>query len=159
MSCVIGIDSGGTHIVGQAIRVDGQVIGKYDISGTGNIVVDYDGTMRRITGLINKIDKQFSLKSCKKIVIGIAGFETSSQAEKFQQELSDQFNVPMIFMTDVALGLWNVLAGKDGILALSGTGSVIFAKFGDSIDRVGGWGYLLGDEGSAYDITRRTLKI
>ncbi len=46
-----------------------------------------------------------------------------------------------------------------GIVALSGTGSdVFFIKDGNVLTTVGGWGPLLGDEGSGYDIGLRALR-
>jgi N-acetylglucosamine kinase-like BadF-type ATPase len=46
-----------------------------------------------------------------------------------------------------------------GIAAIAGTGSIVFGRdaTGDTA-RVGGWGYLLGDEGSGYDLARRGLQ-
>lgn len=47
----------------------------------------------------------------------------------------------------------------DGAVALSGTGSdAFFVKDGVCVRSVGGWGPLLGDEGSGYDIGLNTLK-
>lgn len=47
----------------------------------------------------------------------------------------------------------------EGAVALSGTGSdAFFVKNGTCLSSVGGWGPLLGDEGSGYDIGLRTLK-
>jgi len=48
---------------------------------------------------------------------------------------------------------------NDGIVAISGTGSDIFRlKEGQLLGAVGGWGPLLGDEGSGYDIGLRSIK-
>ena len=48
---------------------------------------------------------------------------------------------------------------RDGIVALSGTGSDIFLlKDGKRIHSIGGWGPLLGDEGSGYDIGVHAIK-
>ena len=48
---------------------------------------------------------------------------------------------------------------SDGIVALSGTGSDTFmVKDGRLLGTVGGWGPLLGDEGSGYDIGIRSIK-
>ena len=46
-----------------------------------------------------------------------------------------------------------------GIAAIAGTGSIVFGRdaTGETA-RVGGWGYLLGDEGSGYDLARRGLQ-
>ena len=47
----------------------------------------------------------------------------------------------------------------EGILALSGTGAdAFFLKNGRCIEAVGGWGPLLGDEGSGYEIGLNALK-
>lgn len=45
----------------------------------------------------------------------------------------------------------------DGIVAIAGTGSSVFARVGGAMHQTGGWGYLLGDEGSGYDLGRRAL--
>ncbi|TAF51289.1 MAG: ATPase [Oscillatoriales cyanobacterium] len=46
-----------------------------------------------------------------------------------------------------------------GIAAIAGTGSIVFGRDATGATaRVGGWGYLLGDEGSGYDIARRGLQ-
>jgi N-acetylglucosamine kinase-like BadF-type ATPase len=46
-----------------------------------------------------------------------------------------------------------------GLAVIAGTGSIAFAKNpGGDIDRAGGWGYLLGDEGSAYQIALGALR-
>ena len=48
---------------------------------------------------------------------------------------------------------------RDGIVALSGTGSdTHMIKDGSCVGAVGGWGPLLGDEGSGYDIGLRSIK-
>ena len=45
-----------------------------------------------------------------------------------------------------------------GVVAQSGTGSDAFLVHKDGFNYVGGWGALLGDEGSGYDIGIKTLK-
>jgi len=46
-----------------------------------------------------------------------------------------------------------------GIAAIAGTGSIVFGRNGSGdTARIGGWGYLLGDEGSGYDLARRGLQ-
>ncbi len=47
--------------------------------------------------------------------------------------------------------------GKDGIVIIAGTGSNCLGIRGGKVSKAGGWGYLIGDEGSAYDISRRAL--
>ncbi|MEG0767337.1 MAG: BadF/BadG/BcrA/BcrD ATPase family protein, partial [Clostridia bacterium] len=40
----------------------------------------------------------------------------------------------------------------DGIVAIAGTGSSVFVRLDDTMHQVGGWGYLLGDECSGYEL-------
>ena len=51
-------------------------------------------------------------------------------------------------------------AGRDpAIVTISGTGSVTYAFKKEGFIKVGGWGPILGDEGSGYDIGRRAIKL
>ena len=57
---------------------------------------------------------------------------------------------------DIALGAAFM---REGIVALSGTGSAAFmVKDGRGLGAVGGWGPMFGDEGSGYDIGHRSVK-
>ena len=53
--------------------------------------------------------------------------------------------------------LYGVSEGKDGIIAICGTGSVAFGKKGNAYARSGGYCYQEGDLGSSYDIGRKAL--
>lgn len=57
------------------------------------------------------------------------------------------------------LGLYARGVFTDGFCVVSGTGSdVFYIKDHKMADIVGGWGYLLGDDGSGYDIGRSVLR-
>jgi N-acetylglucosamine kinase-like BadF-type ATPase len=51
---------------------------------------------------------------------------------------------------DMVCGWAGSLAGEDGINVISGTGSMTYGERQGTGHRVGGWGELFGDEGSAY---------
>jgi N-acetylglucosamine kinase-like BadF-type ATPase len=60
---------------------------------------------------------------------------------------------------DAAIALAGATSGEPGIVAIAGTGSMVFGQNArGEIARVGGWGYLFGDEGSAFDIARQALR-
>ncbi len=60
---------------------------------------------------------------------------------------------------DAEIALWGATAGEPGIIIIAGTGSMAFGRNAEGrTARAGGWGYLFGDEGGAFDITRRALR-
>ena len=58
---------------------------------------------------------------------------------------------------DTVCGWSGSLGGIDGINVVSGTGSITYGERAGNGVRVGGWGELFGDEGSAYWIAIRAL--
>ena len=48
--------------------------------------------------------------------------------------------------------------GGEAVVAIAGTGSIAYGCTIEGFFRVGGWGPLLGDEGSGYDLGRRALQ-
>ncbi|HTJ58978.1 MAG TPA: BadF/BadG/BcrA/BcrD ATPase family protein [Devosiaceae bacterium] len=66
--------------------------------------------------------------------------------------------VPRRILNDVDAAHYGAFAGKAGILVLSGTGSMAWARDAEGNSfRVGGWGEAIGDEGSSYWIGMRTI--
>ncbi|WP_129645618.1 N-acetylglucosamine kinase [Peristeroidobacter agariperforans] len=51
------------------------------------------------------------------------------------------------------------LACEDGVSVIAGTGSIAYGEYGARNARAGGWGELIGDEGSAYWIAREGLNL
>lgn len=96
--------------------------------------------------------------------VGLAGTgrETTRAAvevELARQRLADRLGVGM----DVEAAFADAFADDPGILVVSGTGSVGWGRGPDgTLGRVGGWGSILGDEGSGYavglDALRRVVR-
>lgn len=60
---------------------------------------------------------------------------------------------------DAEIALTGATAGQPGIIAIAGTGSIAFGRNAEGrLARAGGWGYIFGDEGGGFDITRRALR-
>jgi N-acetylglucosamine kinase-like BadF-type ATPase len=60
---------------------------------------------------------------------------------------------------DAMIALAGATSGGPGIVSIAGTGSMAFGQNtrGETA-RAGGWGYLFGDEGGAFDIVRQALR-
>ena len=61
--------------------------------------------------------------------------------------------------TDAMIALSGATAGAPGIITIGGTGSISYGRNAASkFARAGGWGYIFGDEGGGFDITRQALR-
>jgi N-acetylmuramic acid 6-phosphate etherase len=55
-------------------------------------------------------------------------------------------------------GFATAFGERDGILVIAGTGSAVTGRRGDSVERAGGWGHVLGDNGSGYALAMHALR-
>jgi N-acetylglucosamine kinase-like BadF-type ATPase len=61
--------------------------------------------------------------------------------------------------TDAVIALAGATETGQGIITIAGTGSIAFGRNGEGRSaRAGGWGYIFGDEGGAFDIVRQALR-
>lgn len=60
---------------------------------------------------------------------------------------------------DAEIALSGATAGEAGIIVIAGTGSIAYGRnqLGKTA-RAGGWGYVFGDEGGAFDIARQAIR-
>ena len=65
----------------------------------------------------------------------------------------------LIVTTDAVIALSGAISGGQGIITIAGTGSIAFGRNADGrTARAGGWGYIYGDEGSAFHIGRQAIR-
>ena len=65
----------------------------------------------------------------------------------------------LVVTTDAAIALAGATGGGQGIVVIAGTGSIALGRDGGGRTvRAGGWGYVFGDEGGAFDIARQALR-
>jgi N-acetylglucosamine kinase-like BadF-type ATPase len=66
--------------------------------------------------------------------------------------------VKLLLVPDAHVALAGALGGQPGAVVISGTGSIAYGvDAAGRTARAGGWGWILGDEGSGYDIGRRAI--
>lgn len=152
---IIGGDCGGTKSVFAVYRTDGEFLSEFTL-GAANLLVHTELSLTTIFQGVKKAIAETE-GTCKGIVLGIAGLDTSGLAEMLIQKLSG-FNVPVYLINDAKLSLYAKLQGEDGILLVAGTGSIALAKYKGDFYRAGGWGHLLGDEGSGYWLGKKAYQ-
>ena len=60
---------------------------------------------------------------------------------------------------DAHIALAGATGGEPGIIVIAGTGSMVFGRNAAGVTaRAGGWGYMFGDEGGAFDLVRQALR-
>ena len=64
-----------------------------------------------------------------------------------------------LITNDAVIALAGATAGQPGVIAIAGTGSIGFGRNAKGrIARVGGWGYVFGVEGGAFDLVRQAMR-
>ncbi|HHW08615.1 MAG TPA: hypothetical protein GXX29_01430 [Firmicutes bacterium] len=65
----------------------------------------------------------------------------------------------ILVVSDIEIALAGALGGAPGVVLIVGTGAVAYGRSpGNRTFRADGWGWLLGDAGSGYDIGRAALR-
>jgi N-acetylglucosamine kinase-like BadF-type ATPase len=74
--------------------------------------------------------------------------------------LSEVFTAEHTIVTqDGRIALAGALTGQPGIIVIAGTGSFVYGEnAAGEPARAGGWGYIFGDEGGAFNIVRQALR-
>lgn len=157
----IGIDSGGTKFEIVITDFQKKVIysGKYPSCHYS--VHGAEKTAEVLSGYIRKSTKKKSLKleHCKGICFGIAGAREEFDRKKLTRLFKNKLGVKNItVVTDAKNAITAAFNGGDGIILIAGTGSVLYGKYKGKLNRVGGWGRILGDQGSGFIIGRDGLR-
>lgn len=157
---VIGIDGGGTATKGVLFALDGREIKRAE-SGFSNFSVDVGKTKQHLESTIDQLIKGLA-KDDKvlHIQMGVAGLSTFAEVSDYADNLSQRYHAPVTMDTDALIALQAVRRGRDVnvIMVLGGTGSVIMTQEDDQVHMIGGFGHLLGDEGSGYHLAMSTLR-
>jgi glucosamine kinase len=95
----------------------------------------------------------------KMVYVGVAGAGREGVRQSLWQALVEAELAEDIFVTtDASIALDDAFGEGAGILLVAGTGSVAFGRGPTGVaDRTGGWGSVLGDEGSGLWLARRAL--
>lgn len=155
VTCVIGIDGGGTACRFALRWPDGR----HDITlGPANVTTDPDGAIATLLDGLHRLADQAGLPGTALARIrthaGLAGVVSEAQAA----QIADALPVRDAQVTDDRMTtLVGALGAQDGAVLSVGTGSFIARRTQGACRFVGGWGLMLGDEASGAWLGRRLL--
>jgi glucosamine kinase len=158
---VIGVDGGGTQL--RAVVLD----------GAANELARHEAPSVHLTGgspgVVAVAIRSVVEGACRRAAIDLpvdslwAGMAGAGQ-EGVRAELEDALARTGLAHrvgvgTDVDAAFHDAFGDRPGILLMAGTGSIAWGRAADGREaRVGGWGWLLGDEGSGYAIGLEAMR-
>jgi len=168
MSLFIGIDGGGSKT--KCVLCDDSLNVIYETqSGPSNfLTIGTKIVSETILTLITECCKSqnISISQINKIVLGTTGAGRESDAQKLEKAINIQASDNNLelntikVVSDARIALEGAFSSLPGSILISGTGSIMFGKDQKgTIHRVGGFGRLIGDEGSGLTIGRKGLNI
>lgn len=163
---VIGIDGGGTKSHALLVGMDGAVVAESSGGPTHLQTVGVPQASRVLFEMISECSSKVPIEpeSLQSVVLGIAGAGRASDRTELVGGLSayalkKKFPLKNITVeTDARIALEAAFAGGAGIVVIAGTGSIALYRTEEGkILRAGGWGHILGDEGSGYSVARDAI--
>jgi N-acetylglucosamine kinase-like BadF-type ATPase len=161
METLLAIDGGGSRTRCLAITREGRVIGSAESGASNHLLVGIDVVEASLHEAINSALAQAGAKRTEAICVsaGLAGVDYDGNGAAEMERLLNRFGFAhTVINGDMVIAHVGALGSRPGVLALAGTGSVILGigPAGERV-KVGGWGPVYGDEGSAYQIARMAL--
>ncbi|MTI71234.1 MAG: hypothetical protein FH751_13370 [Firmicutes bacterium] len=161
MRYIIGIDGGGTKTLGYIANLKGSILG-YHLSGPSNYhSVGKTNAKKALEDVINSLcdDNDIKLKDVEIISLGLAGVDRKEDKNVVMDILkSINHSSTILINNDAKTSLVGANGSIEGVITICGTGSISLGinSTGELI-RAGGWGHIIGDEGSGYDIGKKAL--
>lgn len=156
-SRVLGLDIGGTRSRAQ-LCVDGTVVAESKAASASLVAVGAARAKAALTDLLAQLPLD-PLRRLDAVCVGSAGASVPATRQFLTEHLAPLTRSGQVMIVkDAALIL--PASGLDaGIALICGTGSVAVGRYQGRQVQSGGWGYLLGDEGSGYWMVRAALRV
>ncbi|MFO0934954.1 MAG: N-acetylmuramic acid 6-phosphate etherase [Gemmataceae bacterium] len=160
---VIGIDGGGTTTICLLAKAEtGEVLAR-GVAGPSNI--QSVGVVNGLKSLDESVDRAFSSAGVPRSTVSAACLGLAGVDRQEGLDIIHGWAARVGLANDVSVANDATLllaAGTPegwGLAVIAGTGSIAFVRNQQGqIGRCGGWGYTLGDEGSAYFVALTALK-
>lgn len=166
MNYVLAVEGGGTKTNSVIADENGNIIAKSTTGPSNFLIVGFEKACENIIqGLQDCINNsKINTSDIKVAMLGLTGAGRKLDQDNMRKAFKDYstskgftFN-SIIVDSDARISLEAAFPNKPGMILISGTGSIMFGKDGQgNLYRVGGWGRILGDEGSGFYIGKKGL--
>ncbi len=162
MKFFCGIDGGATKTSCLIADENGHVVG-LGHSRSSNVSVV--GVKTMLSSIKEALDfavenAGISIKQIDTIFVAIAGGGSERRRRLIRQSIGELGISNKVYVDSDAVAAFTATTlGRPGVVVISGTGSIVLGLDENGVyHRVGGWGYLIDDEGSAFYIGREALR-
>jgi N-acetylglucosamine kinase-like BadF-type ATPase len=169
---LLGIDGGGPTTQAVAADLTGHIIGRglgpacnhrrvgFE-AATKAMATAIEGALGQVVGMRSGDGRSWRRVRVAAACFGLAGVDSTEDRELISKWIRQEGITPRaVVVNDSELVLIGGTAEGWGIGLISGTGSICLGRTRDGRSaRVGGWGYLFGDEGSGYAIATEALRL
>lgn len=162
---LLGVDGGSSKARALLATLDGEVVGTGLTTGVNYQAVGLRAAVAAIEKAVHKAFQSAALRpeDCPIVVgcFGLAGVGRPADRRRWEVRLRRQrLAQRVIIVSDAELVLAAGCPAGWGIALIAGTGSICVGRTPDGRElRVGGWGYLLGDEGSGFALALQALRL
>jgi N-acetylglucosamine kinase-like BadF-type ATPase len=159
MKYALGVDGGGTKTVALLGDLSGNVLARGSSGPSNYHAVGFDAACLALENAIQKARYEHP-GEISALCLGLAGVGRKEDVELFANWAVHKF--PKTKVKIASDGEVLLMAGAPSGPALAlvcGTGSIVYGRtMTGELLRVGGWGYLFGDEGSGFAIGEAALR-
>jgi len=151
----LGIDAGASATKWVLINDSGTIASGRRDAMDGHIY--REASLERMRRVLGEISEEIKDSKVSAVYMGITGV---TQDGSIEREIEASFKCPSTVVSDIELAYRANFEVGEGILLYAGTGSVAYAIDENSkAHKIGGWGYLLGDEGAGYWIGKEAIRL
>jgi glucosamine kinase len=152
MPYFLALDAGGTKT--DALLADeSRVLARASTETIKLLRTTEQEAEKRLTALLEELSAKAGvpLTQITRTCMGTAGASVEAVRRWSQEALALHVSGEILVCGDEEIALDGAFAGGPGILVIAGTGSNVIGRCSDgSLHSAGGWGPVLGDEGSGY---------
>jgi N-acetylglucosamine kinase-like BadF-type ATPase len=155
---VLGIDAGGTKTVCYLADENGKVLGE-GRAGGANLKTEGELGVEKVLHTVMDQALGARDRDVAAICLGMAEADRDDDKEvarDIMRRIGARSRI--VVVNDALVALVAGVGDAPGVVIICGTGSIAYGRSADRAARAGGWGHVLGDEGSGYWIGRYALR-